>query len=98
MTKAELIDSVTASGNMPAGMTKKVVLGVFDTIVDEIKESVKTAGKFTIPGFGTFTRKVRSAREGRNPQTGEAITIDPSTTITFKAAKDIKKYMVNGAE
>lgn len=93
MTKAELIEAVAASNNTPEDITKKAVTNIFETIVDEIKKSVKEDGKFTIPGFGTFTKKDRAAREGRNPQSGETIKIAASTTMTFKAAKDIKSYM-----
>jgi DNA-binding protein HU-beta len=93
MTKAELIDAVTASEQTPDDITKKAITIIFDTIVEEIKKSVKNDGKFTIPGFGTFTKKERAARDGRNPQTGETIKIPASTTMTFKAAKDIKDYL-----
>lgn len=93
MTKAELIDAVVASDMSPENITKKAAAEIFDCIVDEIKKSVKDDGKFTIPGFGTFTKKERAAREGRNPQTGATIKIAASTTMTFKAAKDIKAYL-----
>ena len=42
------------------------------------------------PGFGRFSRKSRSAREGRNPRTGERITIGPSATVSFRASKALK--------
>ena len=93
MTKAELIDAVSNSKNFSDSITKKDVASIFDTIIDEIKSSVKNDGKFTIPGFGTFTKKERAARDGRNPQTGETIKIAASTTMTFKATKDIKSFM-----
>jgi len=92
MTKAELIDTIANNKNMPEGLTKKAVTAVFETAFDEIRKSVKKEGKLTVPGFGTFTKKKRAAREGRNPQTGESIKIKASTTMTFKPAKDLKDY------
>jgi len=53
---------------------------------------VKKEGKLTVPGFGTFTKKKRAAREGRNPQTGESIKIKASVTMTFRPAKDLKEF------
>jgi len=93
MTKAELIDAVAASTNTPDDITKKAVAQIFDTIMDEIKISVKKDGKFTVPGFGTFTKKERAARDGRNPKTNETIRIEAAKTMTFKAAKDIKSFL-----
>ena len=93
MTKSELIDAVVASSKTPENITKKAVADIFDAIVEEVKNSVKKDGKFTVPAFGTFTKKERAAREGRNPQTGETLKIAASTTMTFKAAKDIKGFL-----
>jgi len=92
MTKAELIDVIASSKNLPEGLTKKAVTAVFDTAFEEIRKSVKKEGKLTVPGFGTFTKKKRAAREGRNPQTGESIKIKASTTMTFRPAKDLKEF------
>ena len=92
MTKAELIDTIASSKSLPEGLTKKAVAAVFDTAFDEIRKSVKKEGKLTVPGFGTFTKKKRAAREGRNPQTGESIKIKASTTMTFRPSKDLKEF------
>jgi len=92
MTKAELIDAIASSKSLPEGLTKKAVTAVFDSAFDEIRKSVKKEGKLTVPGFGTFTKKKRAAREGRNPQTGESIKIKASTTMTFRPAKDLKEF------
>ena len=92
MTKAELIDTIANSKDLPEGLTKKAVTAVFDAAFEEVRKSVKKEGKLTVPGFGTFTKKKRAAREGRNPQTGESIKIKASTTMTFRPAKDLKEY------
>ena len=92
MTKAELLDVIASSKDLPEGLTKKAVAAVFDTAFDEVRKAVKKEGKLTVPGFGTFTKKKRAAREGRNPQTGESIKIKASVTMTFRPAKDLKEF------
>lgn len=92
MTKAELIDVIASSKNLPDGLTKKAVAAVFETTFEEIRKSVKKDNKLTVPGFGTFAKKKRAAREGRNPQTGQAIKIKASTTMSFRPAKDLKEF------
>ncbi|HMC34511.1 MAG TPA: HU family DNA-binding protein, partial [Myxococcales bacterium] len=55
-----------------------------------IGRAVKKDGRFTYPGFGTWTIRSRKARRGRNPQTGEEIKIKASRTVGFKPAKELK--------
>jgi DNA-binding protein HU-beta len=66
---------------------------VVDTTFDVLGKSIKKAGRFAYPGFGTFTVRNRKARKGRNPRTGEIITIKPSKTVGFKAAPALKKSL-----
>jgi DNA-binding protein HU-beta len=86
MTKAELIDVVHSKLE---GHSKKAVAElvevVFATTADAIAE-----GRFSYPGFGTFTVKTRKAREGRNPRTGKTIKISESKSVGFKAAPNLK--------
>lgn len=79
MTKAELIDAVATK----AGTTKTDTAKVLNAFC----ETVQATDKVTLVGFGTFAYKTRAARAGRNPQTGEAIQIAASRTLTFKASK-----------
>lgn len=88
MTKAELIEKVQS---LSAGsLTKKGSGELVDAVFEEIAKTVRKTGRFTYPGFGTFTLKKRKARVGRNPQTGEEIRISPSKTVVFKPAPDFK--------
>lgn len=85
MNKAELVSAVInaqqAKGNkLPKGEVENVVNSVFETIRDE----VKTGGKVTLVGFGTFSRAERAERQGRNPATREAITIAAKQVVKFK--------------
>ncbi len=94
MTKTELIDAVAEK----TGLTKKdsgeAVNAVFDSIVNFLSgEAAKSpAGRDNVQiiGFGTFEVRDRSERKGRNPQTGEEITIPARTVPVFRAGKSFK--------
>lgn len=90
MTKAELIEQVY-SGN--EALTKKQTQDVVDSVFNALSEAIKKDGRFTYPGFGTFTVKERAAREGRNPRTGDAIKIPASKTVGFKPAPKFKESL-----
>lgn len=89
MTKAELIEAVTTSAN--GALTKKAAGEVVDAVFENIRKSIKKDERFSYPGFGTFTIRTRKARKGRNPQTGQVITIKASKTVGFRPAKELKK-------
>lgn len=89
MTRRELIDRVCAT--IPeGGPTPRQVAQVIDGVFGAITEAIAGDGKYTHPGFGTFTVKTRAARPGRNPRTGESIEIAESTTVAFKPATELK--------
>lgn len=92
MNKKELIDSVTAS----TGETRRSVAGVIDATIDQIQKSVKKGDKVTIPGFGTFSRRARSARTARNPRTGESIKVRASKVPAFKPGAGFKEFVSGG--
>ena len=93
MKKGELIEAVTSSETTPDDISKKAVDAIIDATFDEIKKAIEKDESFTLAGFGTFKKKKRAARDGRNPQTGETIMIPASTTVTFKPAKELKDFM-----
>ena len=86
MKKVDMIASVASAANI----TKKEAAKAVDAVFEAITTEVAGGNKVTITGFGTFEPKVREARQGRNPQTGEAITIPAHTAVTFKAGKGLK--------
>ena len=86
MTKQELIDIVSEK----SGLTKKETGSVIDIILDSITESMKRGEKVALVGFGTFEPKMRKARQGRNPATGETIQIAARTVPSFKAGRALK--------
>ena len=86
MTKADLIDAVH---NNAEGLSKKTVGELVDATFDALAGAIKD-GRFSYPGFGTFTVKENKARDGRNPQTGAKIKIPASKTVRFKPAPKFK--------
>ncbi len=88
MTKAELIDSVTAKAE--GALTKKAAAALVDGLFATLAKTLKKEGRYSYPGFGTWTVRARKARAGRNPQTGATIKIKASKTVAFKPAKDLK--------
>ena len=86
MTKVELIAAVAEKANL----TKKDAEAAINGALDVITESLKGGDKVTLVGFGTFEVRERPERKGRNPQTGEEITIEASKLPAFKAGKALK--------
>lgn len=86
MNKGELIDAVASK----TGESKSSVGEVIDATLDTITSAIKSGDKVTFTGFGTFERRHRKARVGRNPQTGEEVKIQAANVPAFKAGKSLK--------
>ncbi len=86
MTKDELIEKV-ASGT---GLSKADASRVINTTIGAITSALKKGQNVTLVGFGTFKVSKRKAREGRNPRTGETITIKAAKVPKFTAGKSLK--------
>ena len=89
LNKGELIDSVAGA----TGESKKTVGSVVEGVIDTVQRQVKKGEKVTIPGFGTFERRARSARTARNPRTGEEIKVKATKVPAFKAGAGFKSYV-----
>ena len=85
MNKQDLINAVAAGTDLPKAKAKEVVESVFDNI----KAALGKADTAQFIGFGTFRVEHREARQGRNPQTGEAMQIEAKNVIKFKAGKEL---------
>ena len=90
MNKTELVAAMADQ----AGLSKKDAEKALKAFTDVVAEELKKDGKVQLVGFGTFEVSEREAREGRNPLTGEKITIAASKNPKFKAGKALKD-MVN---
>ncbi len=86
MNKQELIATVADTSGLVKGDATKAVEAVFDAI----SASLKKGDEVRLVGFGTFSVSKRKASTGRNPRTGEPMTIKASTQPKFKAGKGLK--------
>ncbi len=86
MNKAELITAITTS----TGLSRKDSAAALDAALNTIISEVAAGNKVSILGFGTFEKRHREARTGRNPQTGESVEIPASDLPAFKAGKGFK--------
>ncbi|HWE28595.1 MAG TPA: HU family DNA-binding protein [Polyangia bacterium] len=100
MTKQELIEKVAATPGLPPELTKKAVATLVDAVFAELgdyfvkaKVTRRATPRFTYPGFGTFTKKRKSGRTGRNPQTGAPLLIPPSVTVAFQPGQELKAFL-----
>ncbi|WEA46132.1 HU family DNA-binding protein [Priestia aryabhattai] len=89
MKKAELIDAVAIKSELTKQDTKKAVDALFETI----SNTFANEEKIQLIGFGTFEVRERAARTGRNPQTGEEMTIPASKVPAFKPGKELKEAL-----
>jgi integration host factor subunit alpha len=93
MTKADIVEIVFER----VGFSKKDVSAVIEEIFETIKTTLEGGEKVKISGFGNFTTRQKRARRGRNPQTGNEITIEQRRVMTFKASQLLKKAINQGA-
>jgi len=87
MTKAELVEQMAKDAEISKSAASAALNSFFENITKALKEK---DGKVTLVGFGTFSKVHRKARKGRNPQTGEEITINASDSVKFKPGKTLK--------
>ena len=87
MTKQEFVDQVADR----AGLSKKDAAGAVDAFLDTVEDALKRGSEVTFSGFGKFSVSQRSAREGRNPATGETIQIAASRVPRFTPGSSLKK-------
>ena len=87
MTKSEFIDKVAAQ----SGLSKKDAGAAVDAVISSIEDSLSAGDEVSFTGFGKFHVANRGAREGRNPRTGETMTIAASRVPRFTAGSGLKK-------
>lgn len=91
MTKADIIDSVYDK----IGGSKKEAAEIVESVFDTMKRTLERGEKIKISGFGNFQVREKRARPGRNPQTGEEITISARRVLNFKSSQVLKALLNN---
>lgn len=74
-----------------ADISKDKAAAVLNAILAQVTEAVSKGESVSLIGFGSFDRRSRAARTGKNPQTGAAINIAASNTVAFKPGKSLKE-------
>jgi DNA-binding protein HU-beta len=85
MNKGDLISKIAAD----AGITKTQAQSALNSFISSTSGALKKGDKVTLVGFGTFATAKRTARKGRNPQTGKEINIPAKKVVKFRAGKDL---------
>lgn len=93
MTKIEIVEKVTER----VGFTKKETVELVETVFEIMKGTLENGETLKISGFGNFVVKSKKDRTGRNPQTGEAMTITARKILTFKPSNLLKTAINNQA-
>ncbi|MGB1701223.1 MAG: integration host factor subunit alpha [Nannocystaceae bacterium] len=88
MTKADLVDRVC---DEVGGFSKKEASDLVDSVFDLMKEVLETGEKIKVSGFGNFVVREKNSRPGRNPQTGQELTIEARRVLTFKPSNVLKQ-------
>jgi len=85
MNKSELVDAIASD----SGLTKADAQRAVNSFVTVVGTALKAEERVALIGFGSFSITKRAERQGRNPQTGKAITIKAKNVIKFKAGSDL---------
>lgn len=93
MTKADIVERV----HQRIGLSKKESAEMVEMVFGIIKGTLESGEKIKIAGFGNFVVKQKADRRGRNPQTGDAITINARRILTFKPSQVLKSAINNEA-
>jgi integration host factor subunit beta len=86
MTKADLVDRVTALGDL----TRRDGEIIVDTLFESVIGALKAGDKIEIRGFGSFRTRQRNSRIGRNPKTGERVDVPAKRVPFFKPSKELR--------
>ena len=89
MTKADLVEKIC----LMTAFTKKESSEIVERLFDVVKTTLEAGENIKIAGFGNFEVKEKTARRGRNPQTGESIEIAARRVLTFKPSQVLKKSL-----
>lgn len=90
MRKSDLVNAIAVK----ADLNKEQAQQVLDSILEQIADAMERRDTVNLVGFGSFVARHRGARAGKNPQTGEAITIGASNTVAFRPGKGLREAVL----
>ena len=90
MTKSEIVNAVYSK---VGGFSKKEAADIVELVFETVKETLGRGEKIKISGFGNFVLRDKRQRRGRNPQTGQPLTITERRVLTFKASQILKSIL-----
>ena len=90
MTKSEIVSAVYSK---VGGFSKKEAADIVELVFETVKETLGRGEKIKISGFGNFVLRDKRQRRGRNPQTGQPLTITERRVLTFKASQILKSIL-----
>ena len=93
LTKIDIVDMIYNELDIP----KKKCIDLVDRFFDIIKDELAKGNDFMVSGFGKWSVKQKRPRIGRNPRTGEKITIDARRVVTFKSAPPLRSVINGGS-
>lgn len=93
MTKGDIIEAVYEK---LGGFSKKEVSELVDMVFEVMKDTLQDGDKVKVSGFGNFVVKAKNQRVGRNPKTGDEITISARRVLSFKPSQVLKKSLNHG--
>ena len=93
MTKADIVEKVYEK----IGFSKKEASELVELVFSQLKDVLRNGDKVKISGFGNFIVREKKSRVGRNPQTGDQITISARRVLTFRPSQ-VLKAMLNGED
>jgi integration host factor subunit beta len=90
MTKSDLVQKLSEKVST---LTKKECEVIVDTVFQNMRDALHRGEKIEIRGFGSFTVRLRRAKEGRNPKTGEKVSIPEKRIPFFKVGKELRELV-----
>jgi integration host factor subunit alpha len=91
LTKAHIVETLAEQN----GYTKKQSVQMVETLLELIKKSLESGEDVLLSGFGKFCVKEKKQRRGRNPSTGEDMTLEPRKVVTFTCSRKLRDK-ING--
>ena len=89
LTKADIAEHLFTQ----LGMSKREAKDMVEAFFEEIRQALERGEQVKISGFGNFDLREKNQRPGRNPKTGEMVTVSPKRLPFFRAGKELKEYL-----